>query len=543
LTASECDQLGSLWLGVAASCGECPLPPVCLGGGLFTQSPDPPSDFIAGTSEESSNLRRWENFTGVAGAIEGLTWWGLDLENIGGNNFIECVETTNDFRISFHEDAGGVPGPAVCSYQLPVAYTPTGGLKYLGTELNEYDVSLPTPCVLVNGWVSIVGLGDPSCWFLWMSSSGGDNASYCDHCQPSPQDFDVNVCLDGTVGGVSGSCCDDSTAVCTDDVDIAGCLGPSQRFSSDETCSELDPPCGTIVGACCKNDATCTIEQQTPCELLLGGNWIGANTLCDQCPCITPCPPGGLAEGEPVCADEYVDIFNNGCQGATPAFSPIAVRETVCGESGAFRLGAETVGDFDWYEVDVPIATELVWSVEAEFEPHVWIFNGNSGCAGATQLAESAAFECDEVEVSAQVNPGTYWLVVGLLAFTDATACPSRYTARVSERPLGFALSVDRDELIWTSQIGATGYDVVRGDLNVLRNTSGDFTTATEECVINNHPTTSLPYTDDPQIAGEGFWILVRAVAATGNGTYDTGEPGQVSPRDDEIDASPEACP
>ena len=45
-----------------------------------------------GTSETSANLRRWENFTGVAGSIESVTWWGLDLDHTGGGNFEECDE-------------------------------------------------------------------------------------------------------------------------------------------------------------------------------------------------------------------------------------------------------------------------------------------------------------------------------------------------------------------------------------------------------------------------------------------------------------------
>ena len=212
-------------------------------------------------------------------------------------------------------------------------------------------------------------------------------------------------------------------------------------------------------------------------------------------------------------------------------------------ESGFDRLVG--IGDLAWdeYEVEVPVATELIWSVRAEFEPRVWIFDGNAGCAGAAELASSAALGCDDVEVSASVNPGTYWLVTGPSAFTDAAACPARYNASLTERPLGFLLSLDRDGLGWTSQVGAVSYDVVRGDLGQLRSTAGDFVSATEECLSDNHPSTTLPYTLDPQQAGKGFWFLIRGVGATGVGTYDTGDPGQAAPRDAGINASPNGCP
>ena len=45
------------------------------------------------------------------------------------------------------------------------------GLQYLGADLNVYTATLPEPCVLTSGWVSILGVGDPDCWFLWMSST------------------------------------------------------------------------------------------------------------------------------------------------------------------------------------------------------------------------------------------------------------------------------------------------------------------------------------------------------------------------------------
>jgi hypothetical protein len=541
LTEPECDEFSSLWLGQGASCSACPEPPVCPGGGLFSQSPDPPSDFLAGTSEQAADFRRAENFTSVAGAIEGLRWWGLDLEYVGGNNFIECVETTNLFEISFHKDAGGVPGPEVCSYQLPAGYLPTGGLKYRGTELNEYGVTLPTPCVLVNGWISIVGHGAPDCWFLWMGSPDGDAYSHCDNCRPSEQEFDLNACFAGSVGGVFGSCCTDGTAECNDGVEITACLDTESRFSTEIPCSELDPPCGTIIGACCTDEGGCTIEEQFPC-VLSGGNWLGANTLCDRCPCVTPCPDGGQAEAEPVCGNDYEDIFNGGCFAAVPQFSPISLGDTICGESGVFEVGLETTGDFDWYQVEVPVATQLSWSVTAEFSPRIWIFDGNAGCAGAVQLATNAVFECDEAEISTFVNPGTYWLVAAPGESTDTAACPSRYTARISEKPIGFRLVLAVDSLSWTSQIGADRYDVVRGSLGSLRSSGGDFGTATEECLADNLTATSMDYFVDPD-PDQGFWFLVRAVGTTGNGTYDTGEPGQQAPRDAGIDSSPHSCP
>jgi hypothetical protein len=181
--------------------------------------------------------------------------------------------------------------------------------------------------------------------------------------------------------------------------------------------------------------------------------------------------------------------------------------------------------------------------VQAEFRPQVWIYGGDSGCEGAPLLGSAAALECDEVEVSSFVLPGTYWLAVGPAGFLDSAECPSRYTAHVTERPVGFRLDVDRDALSWTSQSGALRYDVVSGDLEILRSSGGDFVAATGQCLADNLADTSLPYTDEPTVPGEGFWFLVRAVGLTGNGTYDTGEPGQIESRDAELETAPLGCP
>jgi hypothetical protein len=84
-------------------------------------------------------------------------------------------------------------------------------------------------------------------------------------------------------------------------------------------------------------------------------------------------------------------------------------------------------------------------------------------------------------------------------------------------------------------------YDIVRGDLESLSSTGGDFIPATDECLQNNHPDTTFPYPPDP---AEGFWFLVRRVySVTEHGTYDTCGPSQVDSRDAEIAASGVACP
>lgn len=72
-------------------------------------------------------------------------------------------------------------------------------------------------------------------------------------------------------------------------------------------------------------------------------------------------------------------------------------------------------------------------------------------------------------------------------------------------------------DLLWTSDPGNPGYaafDVVYGDLDVLRSSSGDFVAATTGCLANDgsSPIVSLPLPS----AGHKYFFLVRAQEAVG---------------------------
>jgi hypothetical protein len=104
-------------------------------------------------------------------------------------------------------------------------------------------------------------------------------------------------------------------------------------------------------------------------------------------------------------------------------------------------------------------------------------------------------------------------------------------------------LELDGDLLEWGPPGGAVSYDIIRGDLGSLQSSGGDFSQATDECLENDHPDTSLTYLPSPSYP-DGYWFLVRRVySMLERGTYDTCGPSQVDARDDEIAASGVACP
>ena len=79
-------------------------------------------------------------------------------------------------------------------------------------------------------------------------------------------------------------------------------------------------------------------------------------------------------------------------------------------------------------------------------------------------------------------------------------------------------------DLLWTADPGNPGYavfDVVYGDLDVLRSSSGDFTAAITSCLANDgsSPLVSLPL----PTAGKKYFFLVRAqetVEVCGGGSW-----------------------
>ena len=97
-------------------------------------------------------------------------------------------------------------------------------------------------------------------------------------------------------------------------------------------------------------------------------------------------------------------------------------------------------------------------------------------------------------------------------------------------------------QLEWSAVAAATGYDLARGSLAVLRSSHGDFSAATTDCLENDLTGTSRDDADTPD-AGDGFWYLVRAVNCGGSATFDSGAPSQVGSRDAGIQASPSTCP
>lgn len=96
----------------------------------------------------------------------------------------------------------------------------------------------------------------------------------------------------------------------------------------------------------------------------------------------------------------------------------------------------------------------------------------------------------------------------------------------------------------WSELAGAEAYDIVKGDLGILRLTSGSFSAAVTGCHEDNVERTS--WWDAEEVsAGAALFYLVRAVDhSCGFGTYDESpSSSQVASRDPGIAVTSSACP
>ena len=106
-----------------------------------------------------------------------------------------------------------------------------------------------------------------------------------------------------------------------------------------------------------------------------------------------------------------------------------------------------------------------------------------------------------------------------------------------------YKLGERTDALIsWPVIVDATAYDLTRGDLGLLRSTGGDFSAATDLCLVSKEPVTLHADGGVPAV-GEGYWYLARGASCGGLGSYDSAGPGQIGSRDAEVDVAPNSCP
>lgn len=138
-------------------------------------------------------------------------------------------------------------------------------------------------------------------------------------------------------------------------------------------------------------------------------------------PCVPLCPAGALIEGEPICYDGYVDVYNGGCNSVPQVWQsiPAAPVLTICGTTGVYDVS--TSRDTDWYEVELTEDAQVTLRMCSGY-PMVFGFIAVAPCDEISTLTYYAVSDANFVkELSEFLTAGTWWIFA---APADWGACP-----------------------------------------------------------------------------------------------------------------------
>jgi hypothetical protein len=155
-------------------------------------------------------------------------------------------------------------------------------------------------------------------------------------------------------------------------------------------------------------------------------------------PCDVICPPGALAEGEIDCYNNYVDVYNGGCNSTPYVFTPLPCSATgsdvvVCGTYGGFYFNGNSYRDTDWYEINLTAPATITWTVTGELDTIAGVIDGNAGCPVTSFLTYATAGDCIPASVTVNLPAGTWWLFAATYGFGPGVGpCGSEYVATLS---------------------------------------------------------------------------------------------------------------
>jgi len=145
---------------------------------------------------------------------------------------------------------------------------------------------------------------------------------------------------------------------------------------------------------------------------------------------ITP-PVGYILENEPVCQNNWVDIWNGGCNSDPYVFETINCGAVILGTSGTYDYYGGSYRDTDWFQIDVTEGSDIVMQGMADFDVQFVIIDGRLGCDGVIVSSGLASAGQTLTIQAANVPAGTYWLWAGPQGFTGVP-CGTQYWFSVS---------------------------------------------------------------------------------------------------------------
>jgi hypothetical protein len=156
-------------------------------------------------------------------------------------------------------------------------------------------------------------------------------------------------------------------------------------------------------------------------------------------PCILTAPVGAVLEGEPPCADGYIDTYNGGCSGGTPAFSTLQCGQSVFGQTGVFTVNDTLHRDTDWYQLTLTQRSWINWKVTGEGLMRARVYNYRYANCDSIQLLDddTTAYPCDTANcITSVMDPGTYLLLATPYDFDPNMTCGTDYIGTVTCYPV-----------------------------------------------------------------------------------------------------------
>lgn len=154
----------------------------------------------ASTSESVSGYSVATSFN-FDGSIETVTFWSVNAFNDGSAWSACSNEDPMLFDVVFYEMGENGLGAVHSSYtDIASVSVATGEIFGELVEIYQHTIVLSTPCNLLNGFVSITGKSDNSCWFMWIDSPEGSGTAYQYDASLGTwdiQEFPYSLCLGG----------------------------------------------------------------------------------------------------------------------------------------------------------------------------------------------------------------------------------------------------------------------------------------------------------------------------------------------------------
>jgi hypothetical protein len=175
-------------------------------------------------------------------------------------------------------------------------------------------------------------------------------------------------------------------------------------------------------GACCDGAGGCEIVAEAEC---VAGDFLGLGSICVQCPCFVPCPPGSSQEPEPCGQDT-----DGGCDVDPAVFVPIACGDTICGTTWANA----SLRDTDWYQVITDGWKCFTWTATGHVPLKIAMVGpGPEGCANATTWYVAWGAACQPVTIGPTLSlpAGEYWFWVSPRSYED-WPCDQNYAATLT---------------------------------------------------------------------------------------------------------------